>query len=347
MKVKKKILLTGASGTVGLETLKILVKNADYDITVFDLKTRKSVHKLAPFSKNVKIVYGDIGNFSAVENVCRNQDFVIHLAAIIPPLADINPELAYYVNVKGTENLIQALEKNSPKCHLFFSSSISVYGDRISTPEISVTDPLKPSVGDQYGGTKVLCEKIIQQSKLSWSIFRLAAIMGNHKMSKLMFHMPLDTPMEICTPQDTGRAFANAVAHQTQLKNRIFNLGGGPDCVILYRSFLSKMFEAFGLGEANFPEKAFAEKNFHCGIMKDGDMLEDIIHFRRQNLCDYFDLVNQQVNPIQKKITFVFRNFIKRWLLSQSEPYYAYRKGNREEINHYFKMDKKNLVETV
>ena len=184
--IKKRILLTGASGTVGFETLKHLVKNSNYEITVFDVKTPKSVKKLAPFLRRVEIVYGDICSASDVEKVSYNKDFAIHLAAIIPPLADINPELAYRVNVKGTENLIHALEKNSPQCHFLFSSSISVYGDRLSNPEIFVTDPLTPSPGDQYGETKVLCEKAIQQSNLSWSIFRLAAIMGNHKISKLI-----------------------------------------------------------------------------------------------------------------------------------------------------------------
>ncbi|MDQ0594385.1 nucleoside-diphosphate-sugar epimerase [Chryseobacterium ginsenosidimutans] len=342
---KKRILLIGASGTVGFETLKHLVKNPHYEITVFDVKTRKSVKKLSLFQSRVEIVYGDISNVSEVEKVSRNKDVAIHLAAIIPPLADINPELAYRVNVKGTENLIHALQKNSPQCYLLFSSSISVYGDRICSPEISVTDPLKPSIGDQYGETKVLCEKAILQSNLSWSVFRLAAIMGNHKISKLMFHMPLDTPMEICTPEDTGRAFANAIGFQSQLENRIFNLGGGEDCVISYRSFLEKMFDAFGLGDANFPEKAFAEKNFHCGILFDGDQLEKIIRFRRQSLADYFEMVHQQIHPFQKKITFLFRNFIKRWLLSQSEPYRAYWNGNESEIDHFFNKDEKKIVE--
>lgn len=345
-KMKKRILLTGASGTVGLETLKHLVQNPNYVITVFDVKTPKSVKKLTPFFKRVEIVYGDIASISAVENISRNKDVVIHLAAIIPPLADLDPELAYRVNVQGTKNLIGALERNSPECYFLFSSSISVYGDRIKNPKISVTDLLRPSPGDQYGETKVICEKVIRESNLSWSIFRLAAIMGNHKISKLMFHMPLNTPMEICTPEDTGRAFANAVDFQNQLENQIFNLGGGEDCVISYKSFLIKMFDAFGLGEPNFPEKAFAEKNFHCGIMSDGHHLEDIIRFRRQSLADYFEMVHQKVNPFQKKITFLLRYFIKRWLLSQSEPYLAYRNSNETEIKHFFYTNEKEKYRT-
>ncbi|KNB62555.1 NAD-binding protein [Chryseobacterium sp. Hurlbut01] len=344
MYTKKRILLSGASGTVGFETLKHLVKNPTYEITVFDVKTSKSVKKLAPFSDRVDIVYGSIANVEDMERISQNIDVAIHLAAIIPPLADKNPELAYRVNVQGTENLVHSLEKNSPHCHLLFSSSVSVYGDRINSSQISVNDVLKPSPGDQYGETKVLCEKLISKSSLSWSIFRLGAIMGNHKISKLMFHMPLNTSMEICTPQDTGRAFANAVDFQNQLKNQIFNLGGGKDCVISYRSFLEKMFDAFGLGKANFPEKAFAEKNFHCGILSDGNKLEEIIHFRRQNLNDYFEMVHQQVHPFQKKITFLFGKLIKRYLLSQSEPYRAYRSSNEEEIEHFFNKNEMKMV---
>jgi nucleoside-diphosphate-sugar epimerase len=332
----KRILLTGACGTVGFETLQHLVEHTDYEITVFDIKTKKSLKKLAPFRSRVEIIYGDITNREEVLKAARNKDVAIHLAAVIPPLADTEPEMAYNVNVKGTQNLIYALEKSSPDCYLIFSSSISVYGDRINNPEIIVSDVLQPSAGDQYGQTKVLCESLIVQSKLSWSIFRLAAIMGNHKMSKLMFHMPLETPIEICTPKDTGRAFAKAVEHQKKLEKQIFNLGGGEHCVILYKSFIDKMFDAFGLGEADFPQKAFAEKNFHCGILKDGDDLDNILGFREQNLNDYFQMVRQRIHPLQKKATFLFRSSIKKWLLWQSDPYKAYKKGNLKEMNHFF-----------
>lgn len=333
---RKRILLTGASGTVGLETLKHLAKHTDYEVTVFDVKTQKAVKKLSPFRSRVEIIYGDITNREEVLKVAQNKDAAIHLAAVIPPLADRDPELAYNVNVKGTENLIYALEKNSPDCFLVFSSSISVYGDRIANPQIIVSDVLQPSAGDEYGQTKVLCESLIGQSKLSWSIFRLAAIMGNHKISKLMFHMPLQTPMEICTPEDTGRAFAKAIEHQKKLEKQIFNLGGGEHCVILYQSFLDKMFAEFGLGKADFPQKAFAEKNFHCGILKDGDHLDDILGFRQQNLKDYFQMVRQSIHPLQKVSTLLFKSIIKKWLLAQSEPYQAFKKRNVKKMNHFF-----------
>ena len=37
---------------------------------------------------------------------------------------------------------------------------------------------------------------------------------NNYKMSGLMFYMPLETRMEIATPEDVGRAFVNGLGIQ-------------------------------------------------------------------------------------------------------------------------------------
>ena len=292
----KSVLLTGASGTVGFEVLKQLVEIPELKITVFDKKTKASVKKLDSYEDKVELIYGDITNKADVEKIIYNQDYVIHLAAIIPPTADNFPELVKKVNTEGTRNLVDLLEQHSPNCFFIYSSSISVYGDRLKNPYISVDDPLNPSTGDEYALTKIAAESIIQNSKLDWTIFRLAAIMGGHKMSKLMFHQPLDTSLEIATPQDTARAFVRALDKQQQLSKQIFNLGGGESCRIDYKGFLERSFEIFGLGDLDFPDKAFAEKNFHCGFYEDGDELENILHFRNHTLNDYFNMEKEKVS---------------------------------------------------
>ncbi|MNY59841.1 hypothetical protein D3C86_1963260 [compost metagenome] len=55
-------------------------------------------------------------------------------------------------------------------------------------------------------------------------------------------------------------------------------------------------------------------------------------------------MVDQKVNPIQKKLTFLFRTIIKRWLLSKSEPYQAYRRGNQVAMEHFFNINEKKIV---
>ncbi len=334
---KKRILLTGASGTVGYEVLKQLVAAKElYCVTVFDVQNSNSKKKISAFDDNIKIIYGDISRPEDLEEATRDQDVTIHLAATIPPVSDENPDLAYSVNVDGTRNLITALEKNSPNSFFLYSSSISIYGDRLKTPMIKVTDALIPSVGDAYAQTKIEAEKLVQNSKLDWSIFRLAAIMGGHKISKLMFEQPLDTSLEIATPEDTGRAFVKAIEKQERLSKQIFNLGGGSSCRISYKDFLINSFHIYGLGKLNFPDKAFAEKNFHCGFYEDGNELARILHFRNDTLMDYFEKEIKNVSTFQKAITSIFKKPIKYFLLKKSEPYAAYQKKDENLKQHYF-----------
>lgn len=199
-----------------------------------------------------------------------------------------------------------------------------------------MTDPLTPSPGDEYALTKIASEEIVQQSKLDWTIFRLAAIMGGHKMSKLMFHQPLNTSLEIATPQDTARAFVKTIGKQDALSKRIFNLGGGESCRIDYEGFLERSFEIFGLGELSFPENAFAEKNFHCGFYEDGDDLENILHFRSHSLKDYFEIEAEKVSSLKKIGASLFRKPIKYYLLKQSEPLEAFKNNDKKLKEQFF-----------
>ena len=339
MENKKRILITGAAGTIGSALLKqILEFENEYEVTVFDVGSRKNYRKFAKYKDRINCIYGDITVQDDVEPACMFKDAVIHLAAIIPPLADKKTGLAQRVNVLGTQNIIQAMETYSPGALLCYSSSISVYGDRLENPEISVNDPLKGSESDYYAQTKIEAEDLIRHSRLDWTIFRLTAIMGvnNHKVSPIMFHVPLDTCIEIATPEDTARAFLNAINKRSLLIGKTFNLSGGMACRTTYKEFLNRSFKLFGLGKLNFPANAFAKRNFHCGYYKDGDDLEDLLHFRNDTLETYFKKVKYSIHGIQKFFTQLFRPAIKRGLLQQSDPRNALRKKNISLVQRFF-----------
>jgi nucleoside-diphosphate-sugar epimerase len=334
-----RILLTGASGTVGKEVLRQLCESgAESEITVFDLKTKYSKSLFRKYAERINVFFGDLSAKNDISKVCSDKDIVIHLAAIIPPLADKDPALAKAVNVTGTSNLVESIEEKSPDAFFLYSSSISVYGDRCSDMWIKVTDPLVPSDRDEYARTKIEAENIVINSKLKWSIFRLTAIMGlnNHKATELMFHMPLESRMEIATPGDTGRAFINAIYHLDTLNRNIYNLSGGEKCRIAYKDFLSRSFEISGLGKLDFKEYAFAGRNFHCGYYEDGDILNDLLDFRRESIDDYFVNLEKNVPLIRKIPTIIFRKIIKHRLQKKSEPLAAMEAKNQTDIRHYF-----------
>src|SRR5690625_7664771 len=115
---------------------------------------------------------------------------------------------------KVLKNLVSCLEELSPDAFLLYSSSVGIYGDRLDNPYISIDDPIPYPELDEYSKTKVDAESIIKESDLDWSIFRLSAIMGKHKMSKLLFHMPLETSIR-SEERRVGKEGSHALSRDT------------------------------------------------------------------------------------------------------------------------------------
>lgn len=318
-----KVLLTGAFGNVGISTLKELL-NKDYNIRVFEVYNRKNRKIVKKFKNRIEVMWGDLRNKEDVNNTVQNQDIVIHLAAIIPPLADADPELAESVNVGGTKNILDAIKEQSLKPKLIFSSSVAVYGDHRNNPMIEVTDPLGPSRGDYYVITKISAEKLIRESGVDFAIFRLTYITSIDKlnMDPLMFHMPLDTSIEICDTKDVGLALVNAIECD-EVWGEIFNLAGGKQCRITYREHLNDIMDIFGLGRNFLPEEAFAEKDFHCGFMNTNKS-QNLLKYQKHTLEDYYQEVKKKIGP-KKYFMHAIKWVIRLKLLKRSEPYRRYK----------------------
>lgn len=318
-----KVLLTGAFGNVGRSTLKELVAKG-YQVRIFDIDTPRNRKHARTYKghPHVEIVWGDLRSPEDVLKAFENADIqvVIHLAAIIPPLADKNPQLAEAVNVGGTKNILAAMELQRVRPCLIYTSSISVYGDRVDNPLIKVTDVCKPNDNDQYAKTKLAAENLIRNSHIEWAIFRLTYIVSPDKlqMDPLMFHMPLKTSIEICHTEDVGLALANAVENE-EVWGGIFHIAGGEECRKTYKEYLGRMMEIFGLGSRCLPYEAFSTGKFHCGFM-DTARSQELLNYQRHTLEDYYEQVKEKVG-YRRWVTRMVRWFVRKHLLSKSEFY--------------------------
>ncbi|MFX1388700.1 MAG: NAD-dependent epimerase/dehydratase family protein [Promethearchaeota archaeon] len=317
-----KILLTGAFGNVGQSTLEELIKR-NYDIRIFDIKNKKNKRLAYKYKKFVEIFWGDLRNFKEVEMAVSDRDIVIHVAAIIPPLADKKPKFAESVNVGGTKNLVKAMESLSKKPKLIFTSSVAIYGDRLENPLITPEDTPNPNPDDEYAKQKLKCEKIIMESSLEWAIFRLTYIISLNKlqMDPLMFEMPLDTCIEICDTKDVGLALTNAVENQ-EIWGNILHIAGGKRCRISYREYLNQMLDIFGVGFDHLPEEAFSRNGFHCGFMTT-DKSQGLLNYQRFTLDDYFNAVRKKV-AVSRFFTMMFKPIAQKFLLGKSHYYRSY-----------------------
>ncbi len=317
-----KILLTGAFGNVGLSTLEELL-NRNHTVRIFEIKNKKNRRLAKKFKDQIEIVWGDLRNIKDVESAVYGQDIVIHVAAIIPPLADKKPKFAESVNVGGTLNIVKAMENQPKKPKLIFTSSVAIYGDRLENPLITLEDSPNPNPDDEYAKQKLKCEELIKKSNLHWAILRLTDITSLNKlqMDPLMFEIPLDTCIEICDTKDVGLALSNAVENK-EIWGEVMHIAGGDRCRISYREYLNEMVNIFGIGYDVLPAEAFSTKGFHCGYMTT-EKSQVFLQYQRQGLDEYFDAIRKKV-AFSRFWTKMFRSIARKYLLNKSHYYKEY-----------------------
>jgi nucleoside-diphosphate-sugar epimerase len=321
----KRILLTGATGDVGGETLDELLRQGDrYRVRLLLRPSKKNIRFHRSISHLVEVTWGDITSRDDCRKACRDIDACIHLAGVIPPLAWDSPDLSEKINVEGTANLVRAMEEVSPSARFVFTSSISVYGDRLSNPLIYYDDPLRPNPGDYYGKSKMDAEKIVRESSLTWVIFRLAYITTpikplNRENMRLLFLMPLDTSVEILESDDTALALVRVLENEN-LYGRVHNLAGGESCRTTFREYLDRYLSLYGLGKQFFPDQAFSSGGFYCGFYGDTEEVQKELGFQRHTLDDHFRRVRENIHPLVPPLACIFRLPVRAWLMRYSEP---------------------------
>jgi dTDP-L-rhamnose 4-epimerase len=162
MKAKgvEKVLVTGGAGFIGSHTVDLLI-DSGYEVSVLD-SLEPQVH--GPNSKppdylnpKASFVKGDILDSKLVENLIKESDAVIHLAAIVG-VGQSMYQIERYINAntRGTSQLLDLLvNKENHVRKLLVASSMSVYGegkywcDKCSKevyPEIRTEDQLSKNI---------------------------------------------------------------------------------------------------------------------------------------------------------------------------------------------------------
>ena len=202
----KRILLTGATGYIGSHLCEKLA-SMGYEVmaVIRSASNIKLIKHLVPTIKIVNIDYE--GWLMRASDF--NPDIILHSAWNGVEAKDRDNVEIQQKNIDFMKNLFSIMNLTNVRRFISLGSQAEYgYLDRV----VKEDEELKPN--NEYAKTKILSEHIIQNCKLDWSIFRLTAIMGGHKISKLMFHQPLKTSLEIASPKDTGRAFINAIDKQ-------------------------------------------------------------------------------------------------------------------------------------
>jgi len=148
-------LITGGTGFIGAEVVRLLLERGETDLVVFDINP--STKRLDEVADQVEIVRGDLGNFSQVLNAVKNAkpSVIYHLGGMLSAPSDADPSAAIRANALGTFHVLEAA-KLFEISQVLFSSSIGTYGLDIREKVIDDYTLQRPQLF--YGATKLFCE---------------------------------------------------------------------------------------------------------------------------------------------------------------------------------------------
>jgi dTDP-4-dehydrorhamnose reductase len=166
-----KYLVTGSSGLIGNQLVYDLEKSGEIVYSCYN---------------DIKPVYGiptklNLLNFKDIPKIFKKiqPDVIIHSAALTDvEKCEIELELANSLNVKATEVIAKEVEKINS--YLMYISTDYVFDGRSGF--YKETDPTNPL--NNYGKTKLLGEKIIENKTCKWSIIRTSTPFGTHSFKK-------------------------------------------------------------------------------------------------------------------------------------------------------------------
>jgi len=175
MKIKKKILITGANGRVGSSLVKELITK--YDLILVDPYDSK----IRGYSTKATIILDNIENINNWKKYLKDIYCVIHLAAAVHwvPKTKKEEDIFITVNAEATKNLYLACTEMKVERFLFFSTN-----DVYKSSKNLIDEKTEPNPESVYGKSKLLAEKYLKQeslnSNVSVCIFRPASIYGNN-----------------------------------------------------------------------------------------------------------------------------------------------------------------------
>jgi UDP-glucose 4-epimerase len=277
-------MITGGLGHIGSHLVPELLR-LGHRVRVFSAATPRNRRAArAAAAHGVEVVWGDVCDGTAVTGAVKGVDAVVHLAAMLPPTADDHPEAARVTNVDGTAAVIAACQLQPTPPRLLFTSSFDVHGNTLDRPPPRrVDDPLVPT--NTYAGHKIEGERMVRASGLTWLIVRLAdvPILGMRRPPRIMFDIGPDNRIETIHAADVALGMANALA-EPRVWGRVFFLGGGASCQLLYRDYVSRMLAAMGIDA--LPDEAFASGAVYPTDWLDTAESQELLRYQRHSFDD-------------------------------------------------------------
>jgi len=307
-----RVLITGATGKWGRPVCKAFLENG------FNVRLLLHRKKATNISANCECTWGDVFHPGSLKKALENVDAVVHLAGIIEPFTEENPQLAYRFNVGGTQAMVDTIKEMGGNIPFIFPSTVAVFGACPDSSELLHPDRTPCNPRTVYAKTKVQCENLIKESGIDYLILRLTVVpyvsLNPNDVKRYTFSIPLNNRIEFCHPDDAAMAVVNGVKHFDKVKGSTLIVAGGPSQQMLYRDMLSVILGVFKLPLP--PEHKFTTEPYDLHWY-DTSRSNELLQYQHRTLDDYGkDLANQFPKPLitvmQRFIGPVFGKYMVR-----------------------------------
>jgi UDP-glucose 4-epimerase len=131
------VLITGGAGFIGSHLADHYL-NADHTVTLLDNFSTGSQSNIAHLEGNVTIIDGDIRNIELIDQLTKESDLVLHMAAALGVNTILESPLeSMSTNITGSEVLLNAAAKYNKR--IIIASTSEIYGKNPKQP-LSETD---------------------------------------------------------------------------------------------------------------------------------------------------------------------------------------------------------------
>jgi UDP-glucose 4-epimerase len=212
------VTITGGAGNLGRQVAFLLLGRG-YHVRLFDLP--EIDYDFAVGQPGLEVIPGDLRDQAALSRACSEADWVVHLAAVMPPVSETNQDLTREVNIEGTRSLLGVIPAGA---RLVLASSVASYG--VAQKDVVGLDhPQRPI--DFYGQTKVQNERDVLSSGKPAAILRISGISVPALLEiPRPWFFTRDQKVEFVHLHDAALAVANCVGN-TAAMGRIWQIAGG------------------------------------------------------------------------------------------------------------------------
>ncbi|MBU4528829.1 MAG: SDR family oxidoreductase [Hoeflea sp.] len=214
----RRILVTGAAGAVGQVLLEELAAAGD-EVLATDVREPASLPPGIPY-ETLDVRSDDAGRVVA----SFKPQVIIHLASIVSPSREMTREFAFDVDVKGTQNVLDAAIEHGVE-RLVITSSGAAYGYHADNAvPLRESDPVRGNPEFPYSDHKRQVEEMLagareRHKQLEQVVLRVGTVLGAGLENQItqLFHRPRliavkgsDSPFVFIWTRDLARILVRA-----------------------------------------------------------------------------------------------------------------------------------------